>query len=324
MFEIKLIARKGASVPSKFRFAPVRSALAIAFGLAFAATEAAAAGLGRLTVQSALGQPLRAEVEITSITAEETGNLNVRLASQQAYRATNLEYNPALVGLRFAIDRRGQATVVRVSSSGPINEPFLELLIELNTPSGRVLREYTVLLDPPALRAAPEVVAPTAPARAPAPAPALLRRHPLRRPPRLHRARRLPPPRLAPAPASTWSSRATRSARSRGRPSRPRSPSTRCSWRCCVRTPAAFVEGNMNRLIAGSRLSVPNEQQAQALSAADARREVIAQSQDFNQYRNRLAQAATGVPQAPSAPPGRARSRPRSRTALRPRSPAIN
>ena len=305
MFEIKLIARKGASVPSKLRLAPMRNALAIAFGIALAATEAAAAGLGRLTVQSALGQPLRAEVEITSITAEETGNLNVRLASQQAYRATNLEYNPALVGLRFAIDRRGQATVVRVTSSGPINEPFLELLIELNTPSGRVLREYTVLLDPPALRSAPEVVAPTAPARAAAPAPAAAAPAPA---PAAAPAPRAP---VAAAPAPTGGSSGeyvVKQGDTLGRIAAQTKPPAVSLDQMLVAllraNPSAFIEGNMNRLVAGSRLSVPNEQQAQSLSAADARREVIAQSQDFNQYRNRLAQAATGLPQAASPAAG--------------------
>jgi pilus assembly protein FimV len=268
-------------------------------------SEADAAGLGRLTVQSALGQPLRAEVEITAITAEDAGNLNVRLASQQAYRATNLEYNSALVGLRFAIDRRGPATIVRVTSSGPINEPFLELLIELNTPSGRVLREYTVLLDPPALRPAPEVVAPTAPARAAAPAPA---------------------PTAAPTPAPSAAAPTPRApvAAPRGAPAgdgylvkqgdtlgriaaetKPPAVSLDQMLVALLRAnPSAFIGGNMNRLIAGSRLSVPSESQAQALSAADARREVQAQSQDFNQYRSRLAHAATGVAPAPAVPAG--------------------
>src|SRR5690606_38702784 len=81
-----------------------------------------AAGLGRLTVQSGLGQPLQAEVEITALGQEEIGSLSARLASPEAFRQAGLEYNPALSGLRFAIERRPNGgAVVRVTSSQPVN-----------------------------------------------------------------------------------------------------------------------------------------------------------------------------------------------------------
>src|SRR5258708_27009886 len=122
-----------------------------------------AAGLGRLNVQSALGQPLRAEVEVPSVGQDEAATLQVRLAPQSAFRQANLDFNPALTQLRFDLETRPDGSyVVHVSSAQPINEPFLDLLLELTWSTGRVLREYTVLLDPPSLRQAPDVVAPVA------------------------------------------------------------------------------------------------------------------------------------------------------------------
>ncbi|TCS72943.1 pilus assembly protein FimV [Sulfuritortus calidifontis] len=121
------------------------AALLLAWG------QADAAGLGRLSVQSALGQPLKAEIELYSVTKEEMQSISARLASVDAFRQARIERLDALNSLRFSVDTRpnGQP-IIRVSSSAPITDPFLDLLIELNWPSGRLLREYTLLLDPPA------------------------------------------------------------------------------------------------------------------------------------------------------------------------------
>jgi pilus assembly protein FimV len=123
----------------------VLAALLLAWG------QADAAGLGRLSVQSALGQPLKAEIELYSVTKEEMQSISARLASVDAFRQARIERLDALNSLRFSVDSRpnGQP-IIRVSSSAPITDPFLDLLIELNWPSGRLLREYTLLLDPPA------------------------------------------------------------------------------------------------------------------------------------------------------------------------------
>src|SRR5690606_11841233 len=100
-----------------------------------------------------LGQPLRAEVEITSLSRDEAGSLSARLAPAEAFRQAGLEYNPALTGLRFAVERMPAGGArVRISSTQPVNEPFVDLLVELNWDSGKFVREYTFLLDPPELR----------------------------------------------------------------------------------------------------------------------------------------------------------------------------
>jgi len=137
-----------------------RLAAAVAFALmSGGAASAWAAGLGRLTVQSALGQPLRAEVEVTALSREEAASLNAKLAPPDAFRQAGLEFNAALSNLRFAIDRRNDGrTFVRITSIQPINEPFVDLLVELNWATGKFVREYTFLLDPPELRQGREVV----------------------------------------------------------------------------------------------------------------------------------------------------------------------
>lgn len=108
-----------------------------------------AAGLGKLTVLSALGQPLRAEVDI-SASREELASLAARIAPQAAFQSAGIEFSPALTAIRFSIAQRpdGQPFLSMVSERA-FNEPFLDLLVELNWSSGRLVREYTFLLDPP-------------------------------------------------------------------------------------------------------------------------------------------------------------------------------
>ena len=125
------------------------STLTLAIGLAAGSLHAA--GLGRLSVQSSLGQPLRAEIELLAVQPEELGTVVARLAGAEAFRQARLDRADVLGALQFSIDQRnGARPVVRITSSQPVNEPFLDLLIELGWSSGRILREYTVLLDPPA------------------------------------------------------------------------------------------------------------------------------------------------------------------------------
>ena len=112
----------------KFPRAPMWCALSLALSLGLTAIDADAAGLGRLSVQSGLGQPLRAELEVTSVGREEAPTLQVKLAPLSAFRAANLEFNPALTNIRFALDRRQDGTyLVRISSAQAVNEPYLDM-----------------------------------------------------------------------------------------------------------------------------------------------------------------------------------------------------
>ncbi|WP_232310977.1 FimV/HubP family polar landmark protein [Herbaspirillum autotrophicum] len=127
-----------------------------------------AAGLGKLTVLSSLGQPLRAEIELTAVSKKEAAELVAKLASADAFSRANIDFNPVLSSLRFAVEQRQGKQLVKITSSQPINEPFVDLLLEVSGGGSRVVREYTFLLDPPDSRAPQSVQ--TAPAVAPAPA----------------------------------------------------------------------------------------------------------------------------------------------------------
>ena len=153
----KTKSMKFSSIPSR-KPTPVHLAVAIAFALTAWSGTAGAAGLGRLSVQSALGQPLQAEVEVTSVGAEEAATLAAKLASPDAFRAAGLQFNNALAGLRMAVQERGGRHFIKVTSNTPINEPFVDLMVELNWASGKFVREYTFLLDPPELRASRQTV----------------------------------------------------------------------------------------------------------------------------------------------------------------------
>jgi pilus assembly protein FimV len=277
-----------------------------------------AGGLGRLNVQSALGQPLRAEVELPSVHPDEAATMQVRLAPQSVFRQANLEFNPALTQLRFDLATRPDGTyVVRVTSAQPVNEPFLDLVLELTWSTGRVLREYTVQLDPPGLNMAPEVVAPVAAQTQPvAPPAAAASAESAPAPAMAAPALMLAPIATAPAPVSakTAPAEAPASTSYQVKPGdtlgrialdkKSRSVSLDQMLVALLRAnPNAFINNNLNLVLAGRTLSIPSDSEAQAIDTAEAHREVIAHSADFGAYRSRIAQAAAAAPApAPTAP----------------------
>ena len=117
-----------------------------------------AAGLGKLSVLSTLGQPLSAEIEIVSLQKGEGDTLGARLAPGEVFRQANIDLNPALMSVKFAVQRRPSGQYVMTLTSGaPINEPFIDVLVELNWANGRLVREYTFLLDPPEYAGPPKL-----------------------------------------------------------------------------------------------------------------------------------------------------------------------
>jgi pilus assembly protein FimV len=110
-----------------------------------------ALGLGEIRLDSALNAPMRAQIELLSATPEELENLQVGLASQETFERYGLDRPYYLQDLRFEIVKSGssEGNYIRVTSTTPITEPFLTFLVEAMWSRGRLLREYTVLLDPP-------------------------------------------------------------------------------------------------------------------------------------------------------------------------------
>ncbi len=122
----------------------------IALAALLLSAAAQAVGLGEIEMQSALNQRLDAEIPLRGVSAEQSANIEVDLASEQAFRDAGLERPFALTRLRFAVkERDDERYYVQVTSTQPVVEPFLSFLVEVDWPGGNLLREYTVLLDPP-------------------------------------------------------------------------------------------------------------------------------------------------------------------------------
>ncbi len=134
--------------------------------LALLPLDVLAAGLGRLAVLSGLGQPLRAEIEVVSLQRGEAESLSARIATPDAFREAGVEYGAAVPRVRTVLERRpNDRYVIVLSTPQPVEEPFLDLLVELNWASGRLVRQYTFLLDPVDYRGPqPIAAAPSRPA----------------------------------------------------------------------------------------------------------------------------------------------------------------
>jgi pilus assembly protein FimV len=263
-----------------------------------------AAGLGRLVVLSSLGHPLVAEIDLVSVRQDELPTLSARLASPELYKKANLQYHAALIGLRLSIEKRASGQpYIRVESTRPVTEPFIDLLIELNWAAGRITREYTALLDPPGIAAAPVASAPvTAP--------------PVSSP--------LPDPIAAPAPAARVASAAPAApaaaagAKQYGPIQRgetlgkiaaslkPEGVSLEQMLVGLYRSnPDAFIRNNLNLVKSGRILRVPEREELTAVPQQDAVKEYRAQVADWNTYRRQLADTAGAAPDSRSAASGK-------------------
>ncbi len=299
----------------RWKFSALATAAILSTGLF--STDASALALGRVNVQSSLGEPLRAEIELPQITPAEAESLRVTPANAAVFRSQGLEYSPAVGNVQVQVHRRADGTMVlRLSSSRPINEPFVDLVLDATWSSGHIVRSYTMLFDPPAqaskpaeVAVAPQVAAPraeSAPAtprapavRAPAPQAAPAAAAPAAQ------ATPRPAPRVAPTPsrppnaetgANGKDAVTVRPGDTAGRIAGAHRPASVSLDQMLVAmaqaNPNAFVNGNVNRLRSGAVLQLPSEADAKATPAAEARQIVAAQSRDFNEFRRRLAGAA--------------------------------
>jgi pilus assembly protein FimV len=272
-------------------------ALATVVLLGVWASDAAALALGRVNVQSALGEPLRADIEIVEINADEAGSLRTTLASPEAFRAAGLEYNPALSGIEISLQRRPDGRYfLQLSSQRPMNDPFVDLILETQWASGRIVRDYTLLFDPANLRqSAPP---PAAAQVAPVTPQARTRPGPVAPAPAARASQQGPATSAAPAREATVKADGTQvkvqSGDTAGKIAAANKPVNVSLDQMLVAllnaNPEAFIGGNVNRLKAGAVLEIPSAEEAGQESAAAARQTIIAQSRDFNDFRRRLAE----------------------------------
>ncbi len=128
-----------------------RRTLGLALSAILAPSMSYAVGLGEISTYSALNQPLNAQIEMVSTTPDEVGGVTVRLAPDAVFEQVGITRSPVLSHLRFKPSVVNGVPVIKVSSDRPIQEPFVNFIVEVSWPKGKLLREYTVLLDPPVL-----------------------------------------------------------------------------------------------------------------------------------------------------------------------------
>ncbi|KKO61120.1 hypothetical protein VM94_04891 [Janthinobacterium sp. KBS0711] len=233
---------------------------------------ASAAELGKITVLSAAGQPLRAEVELSAVKPGEATSLLAKLAPPDAYRQANVEFNPALNALTFAVENRNGKPFIRISSAQPVAEPMVDLLLELSSKSGRQVREYAFVLDTPEARQTrgAQVTAPAEPGKGKAAAEAA--------------------PAAAKKPAGEYKVRTGDTLSRIASELKPSGVSLDMMLVALYRAnPDAFKGENMNRMQAGRILAVPGADAVRATGAAEAKGIVTAHAIDFEAYRNKLA-----------------------------------
>jgi pilus assembly protein FimV len=273
----------------------------LVWAMLFASGAASAAGLGKLTVQSALGQPLRAEIELLSVSKEELADISARIASHDAYKQARIDRVEALSNLRFAVDQRANGQpVIRITSSTGVADPFLDLLIELNWSSGRVIREYTILLDPvadakPAETAKPMAIPEAGRNGEPRQAASA----------EVQKAKTLAP---APAPAAAGPRRygPVRSGETLRAIAGKVKPAEVSLEQMMVglyqANKGAFSNDNMNWLKRGQVLNVPEPGKVMATAPREAARTVRGHAVEWHAYRRKLAEMAGAVPQAEEKP----------------------
>ncbi|HEY6612657.1 MAG TPA: FimV/HubP family polar landmark protein, partial [Pseudomonas sp.] len=268
--------------------------LAIAAASALTSSMAHALGLGEISLKSALNQPLDAEIELLEVRDLGGNEVLPSLAAVEEFNKVGVDRPYFLTDLKFTpVLKPNGKSVIRVTSSKPVREPYLNFLIEVLWPNGRLLREYTVLLDPPLYSPQTVVAAtPRLPQAAPV-APRVSAPAPVSRPQPSASAP------AAPAAAPVASSAASRLEGDQYRVGRDDTlwevaerarPSSALSVHQTMLAiqdlnPNAFLDGNINRMKSGQVLRLPSEQQIRSRSQADALAQVAAQNSAWREGR---------------------------------------
>jgi pilus assembly protein FimV len=283
------------------------------------ASPAYGLGLGELELKSALNQQFSAEIELTNVRGLDVEEIIPNLGSQEDFDRVGVERNYLLTDLRFKVapNENGEMTIY-VTSSKPVIEPFLNFIVEVLWPTGRILREYTVLLDPPVFGdQAIESVQPSEtksqtnsrPAAAQPIAVALL---PASQP--------VAPSERRPEPQPTTSGRSGSSGDVSGTEYGMTGQGDTL-WKIALRVrpndsvsvqqtmlalqranPEAFINNNINLLKAGYVLRIPDVREIRAETVASAVQEVRIQNQEFDDYKGGSLAQLDATRRQPSSP----------------------
>ena len=285
-----------------------KKALSLAVCLAMALPTASnALSLGDIESDSSLNQPFKGTINLLSTSVKEASSLRVKVASPAVFNRVGIDRPAFLNSIRFRTAVKNGRPVILVSSSQPINEPFLNFLLEVRWPNGQLLKEYTVLLDPPVLMQADTAIASNAAGVRKEPgvqAPVYrdisqpvqtVRQQPRKvvkaaaAPKRQSRLRRPGPPRTASASRSRVRNYRVRRGDTLYKVARKLGYKGVRNEQMMValynKNKRAFTLRNMNNLKAGALLSRPSYQEAKSISARKAKSQVIAQARAWKQKR---------------------------------------
>jgi pilus assembly protein FimV len=290
-----------------------------------------ALGLGDVQVRSAMGQKLDAEIEFSALTAIEVESLTIRLASPDAFVQAGIDYSPVLRSLRFAVEKKGDRHVIRLSSDLAITDPFLNLLIELNAAGNRTLRQYALLLDPPVIAEVPIVVnAPETviqgggvrndkagvvaetksssvadvPGQTPVPS-ANTTAHAIKNATSSTTSNATQPKLPVSAPTKSGKYTVKRGETLAGIAAAHHAEGVNINQMLLAlqrENVQAFSDNNINRLRAGSVLSIPDDDTIRAIDPEKAREFMRIQNADFQRYRERLARRSVQTHHSAAAP----------------------
>lgn len=296
------------------------------------ANQALALGLGSLTLESSLNQPLRARIEIVDLGGVSPADITVQMAAQQEFQRFDLERTNFLTSINFEIERSANGVYVVLTSSQAVREPYLSFILDTRWPSGRILSEHTVLLDLPVFSdgrsVAEPINQPVSPAVEPqqgvverqtaAPAPASTTEQ------AAAPTEEEPSAEPAPVAAATRSETVISDAPQRGDTLEIQESDT--LWEIAMRVrpgssvsiqqtmlaiqrmnPDAFVNGNINRLQAGATLQIPDLSDIQSINQQQAVSEVSRQNQQADLNVEPLTAPSTGPRTSPNAGQGQLR-----------------
>jgi len=267
---------------------------------------ASATGLGKLNVFSALGEPLNAEIELLSVTPEELASLTASLASEEQYAAQGIDKSAIQQNIKASISKKPNgSSVIHLTSSQVVNDPFLDMLIQVVWSNGQFSREYTLLLDPPEYSVA-NVSSPVVETTKTVTAQTMMKQDAPSPAPQVEITSKTKTHKAATKTARAKSSDTTSSVPDENTVTTAKGDSlSAIALRLQVQdvdldqlllglykaNPDAFEGGNINRLKVGQVIHVPTAEVLQSISKDDAKAEVRAQTANWHGYATKLSDA---------------------------------
>ena len=290
--------------------------ISLAVCLAFMPIYGLAAGLGKLSVDSGLGEPLKAQIDLLSVTPDELSSLSAAIASEEAYAVQGIPRLGVHSSIKVELAKNPDGSpVLKLRSLQPIDDPYLDMLIQVDWASGRLLREYTILLDPPGYKqslseepvksminkpsttstgsSASQTDANVSSSSQPAGNVAKATKKPVAKSPKASEQ---------PTEAYELTTQRGDTLNSIAKAVQPEGISLdQMLVGLFDANKNAFVDGNMNRLKVGQIVKIPSKETLSAVSPQQAAKEVKLHSANWNTYRNTLAGNVAAAPVAEEA-----------------------